>query len=125
VFVFIYPQGGTSNGSIYFSGVRLREATNSDPLYDGMGTFADAFITVTNNGSFLINADGERRIVRYEFDRHVLMSDWVELLNDPTEAVSIMRETGKLNICHAGSIIRNIQDGSTKFSIISTDRNRC
>lgn len=125
VFVFIYLQGGTSNGAIYFGGARLWSGTNSDPLYAGMGTFTDPFITVTSDGAFDIDTGGVRRIVRYEFDRHTLMSDWVELLNAPTEAVSIMRETGKLNICHAGSIIRNIQDGSTKFSIISTDRNRC
>jgi len=55
----------------------------------------------------------------------VLMSDWVDLLNGPTGAVSIIRETGLTNICHAGTITRNIQDGATKFSIISTDRNRC
>ena len=59
------------------------------------------------------------RIVKYEFERIIPISQWHDLVNDPRLGVGVTHTANSLRECHIMKANRDVVSGKTKFTLIA------
>jgi hypothetical protein len=107
----------------------IREVTRLGPI--GNSTVAIGLVPghsvytdfVAAGGGVITTADPlSPRVVRYEFERLIPVSQWMELLADPRLAVKISNTGGSTRTCHVLEASRESVRGRTKFTLIASKR---
>ncbi|TXH44719.1 MAG: hypothetical protein E6Q97_32330 [Desulfurellales bacterium] len=77
-------------------------------------------IFIAAGGGVLTSVDPTAaRIVKYEFDRIMPISQWQELVNDPRLGVGVTHTANSLRECHIMKANRDVVSGKTRFTLIA------
>ena len=75
---------------------------------------------VATGGGVLTSVDpNAARIVKYEFDRMIPVSEWDILRRDPRSAISTSTSLLLAKTTHASKVTREVVSGNTKFEVIA------
>ena len=85
-------------------------------------TFRTTFVAA--GGGRITSVDPlSARVITYEFDRLIPISQWQALVNDPRLGVGVSHTGGDVKACHVLKAQRDSVKGKTTFTLIATRRN--
>jgi hypothetical protein len=123
------PQGFVMNSGDYVTITWIRRLIRIVGFFAGRAemnaqqhTLQTTFIAA--GGGLLTSVDPqEARIVTYEFDRIIPVSQWQQLVNDPRLGIGVSHTDGNSKPCHILKAKRDSVKGKTSFTLITERRN--